>query len=159
MKHLISLGLVLALSACSDGLSNPFKKQEPNSLEPAVGEQMPAPTVPAAVEPGTSGQTAATLDRVTPEAREAATTGSQSGAPLGQTVASLGDPGQVGFWLKTSLVTAAMPGRLETGTGSFVNVTLLPIENDAGGSEISLSAMRALGLDLTALPSLQVFGG
>jgi hypothetical protein len=79
---------------------------------------------------------------------------------LGQTVASLGDPGEAGFWLKTPLVTSETAGRVQTASGASVNVKLLPLDGEASaGSQISLSAMRALGIGLTDLATLDVFSG
>jgi len=73
-------------------------------------------------------------------------------------VAALGDPIEPGFWLKTPLVTAEQPGILERAGGATVQVTLLPLGGPAtGGSQISLSAMRALDIGLTELITLKVY--
>ncbi|MEM6407883.1 MAG: hypothetical protein AAF700_05640 [Pseudomonadota bacterium] len=89
--------------------------------------------------------------------KEASTAPAGAGA-LGQTVASLGDPTRPGFWLKTPLVEAERPGRIAGADGTSVQVTLIPLEASSGaGSEISLSAMRALGLSLTDLAPIEVF--
>lgn len=78
---------------------------------------------------------------------------------LGTTIASLGDPAQGGMWVKTALVTRQGPGRVVwKDNGNAAEVTLIPIEGDpSAGSRISLDAMRALGVPLTALPELLVF--
>lgn len=85
--------------------------------------------------------------------------GGRSGA-LGTTIASLGDASQGGLWLKTPLVAAQSQGRVvDAATGRSANVTLIPLGGPAsGGSQISLQAMQALGLGLTELPDLRVFG-
>ena len=86
------------------------------------------------------------------------TTGGTARA-LGETVASLGDPTQPGFWLKTPLVNAPVKGRVTSAeTGKSVQLELLPIAGaETAGSRISLAALRLLGLPLTALPTLEVF--
>ncbi len=77
---------------------------------------------------------------------------------LGRTIASLGDVTQPGFWLKTPLVSRPRPGRVAWAQGgNSVAVTLIPIPGDKGaGSRISLAAMKAMEIPLTALPELIV---
>jgi hypothetical protein len=108
------------------------------------------------VEPGDTVETAA-LER--PAERAAAQAGAgQAGAFLGETLASLGAPGETGFWLVTGLVDAPVAGRVESGDGRSVGLELRPSGREPGaGSQISLSAMRALDLPPTALPTLRVF--
>jgi hypothetical protein len=91
-----------------------------------------------------TGQTAAALDRVSPTERAAAQAGAgQGGSFLGETLASLGAPGETGFWLVTGLVDAPVQGRVETEGGQSVGVELRPSGREPGsGSQISLSAMR-----------------
>lgn len=109
---------------------------------------------------GGTGQSAASLDRTTAAERAAATQTSTRGSALGQTVASLGDPTETGFWMKTPLVSSETPGRVQAQNGQSVQVTLIPIDGPASaGSRLSLSAMRALGLGLTDLPTVSVFRG
>jgi hypothetical protein len=81
------------------------------------------------------------------------------GKQLGKTVAGLGDVGQQGFWLKTPLVIAEQQGRVVwADNGNAVKVTLIPKQGAAtSGSQISLAAMRALGIPLTVLTELIVF--
>jgi hypothetical protein len=76
------------------------------------------------------------------------------------TIASLGNPAEQGFWIKTPLVQGATKGRIEyPATGKSVEVDLIPLGGPAtGGSQVSLAAMRLLGAPLTALPELVVFG-
>ena len=159
--------LVLGLAGCGDSLPNPFvaaPKEDPIVDEPAV--QVPAPDeelvidAPEGVEIGGEGQSAETLDTTTDAEREAATEVASSGGSLGTTVASLGDPSKPGFWLETPLVKSETSGIVEAANGKRVNVTLIPIPGEAtAGSRISLSAMRALDLDLTSLPTVSVFSG
>lgn len=76
---------------------------------------------------------------------------------LGTTVATLGDPTEQGFWLRTPLVKAETQGSVKTTGGAVVQVKLIPIEGEASaGSRISLAAMRALNLSLTDLATLTV---
>ncbi len=77
---------------------------------------------------------------------------------LGETIVSLGNPAETGFWVKTSLISNKSTGLVtDIASGKSVNVTLLPLEGLGSGSQISLSAMRALGLPLTSLASVIVF--
>lgn len=75
------------------------------------------------------------------------------GQLLGVVDVALGSPAEQGLWLKSALVTAPVLGRAVLPSGQGVNVTLLP---STGGATLSLSAYRALGLNLTDLPRLQV---
>jgi hypothetical protein len=119
----------------------------------------PAPT--DSPLPAAGGASAEALDTTTEEERQAAVAGGTSGggASLGTTVASLGNPAEAGFWLKTPLVQAETPGRVVfPGTGQAVEVELRPSGAEpGGGSQISLAAMRALGAPLTGLPEVEVF--
>ncbi len=109
---------------------------------------------------GGLGQSAESLDTTTKEERIAATQTGGAKTALGETVASLGDPTQAGFWLKTPLVSSEGSGSVEAPDGTSVQVTLIPIEGAASaGSRLSLAAMRALGLGLTDLPTVKVFKG
>ena len=103
---------------------------------------------------------AAALDVATPQERLAATqlvtlTSSKS---LGSTIASLGNPAETGFWLKTPLVDKTQPGQIVSKeTGNSVNVTLMPLETQGSGSQVSLSAMLLLGVSLAGLPEIKVY--
>ncbi len=78
---------------------------------------------------------------------------------LGTTIASLGDPADPGFWLKTPLVDVEGPGRVDyPAAGTSVAVTLIPLDGPStGGSRLSLPAMRLLQAPLTGLPEVTVF--
>ena len=103
---------------------------------------------------------AGALDVATPQERSAAMqqvtlTLSKS---LGSTIASLGNPAETGFWLKTPLVDKTQPGRIVfKETEKSVNVTLIPLETQSSGSQVSLSAMRLLGVSLASLPEIEVY--
>ncbi|NOX72686.1 MAG: hypothetical protein GXP03_03350, partial [Alphaproteobacteria bacterium] len=99
------------------------------------------------------GVEAARLDETTEAEKTAALKTGEVSADkqLGRTIASLGDVSQQGFWLKTPLVIAARKGRVVwADNGNAVNVILIPKQGAAtAGSQISLAAMRALGIPLT----------
>lgn len=120
----------------------------------------PAQTAPAASPAGmaSSGQSVAALDTTTAAERRAAAEAG-GGAKVGSTVASLGDPTVEGFWARTPLVSAPVKGRLaDPRTGASVAVDLQPLAGPKGaGSQVSLAAMRALGVSLTDLPHLDVY--
>lgn len=125
----------------------------PDTLHP-----MPRKAVPSG-EGFVEGQAAETLDTTTEAEKAAATKTEESGTELGTTIASLGNVAEQGFWLKTPLVIKEQPGRLVwPDTKASVNVTLMPKQGEkTSGSQISLAAMRALGIPLTSLPELTVF--
>ena len=76
---------------------------------------------------------------------------------LGTTIASLGSPAEAGIWLKTPLVTAPTPGRVDY-QGKSITIALRPSGGVAGsGSQISLAAMRLIEAPLTSLPEITVF--
>ncbi len=108
--------------------------------EPAAPAVAPAPAEPAA-----------------PEA--VARSGAVRSGRLGVTVAALGDPARAGAWMETPLVSVEQPGQVRHA-GKSLPVTLIPAGGPAtGGSRLSLSAMQALGLPLTDLSEVEVFGG
>ena len=78
---------------------------------------------------------------------------------LGTTVAALGLLNRSGFWMQTPLVSSEVPGEvLEPISGRTLSLTLIPKDGPAGGgSQISLAALNALGQDVTALVTLEVF--
>ncbi|WP_299625518.1 hypothetical protein [uncultured Tateyamaria sp.] len=78
---------------------------------------------------------------------------------LGRTIATLGNAGEPGLWLRTPLVPVESAGRVkDAGTGAEVSVTLIPIDGPAtAGSRMSLQAMQALGVGLTDLVEIDVF--
>lgn len=128
----------------------------PDGTAPAT----PARTISAAPPP--SARTAAEFDTTTREQKTAA-----AAAPtvkerkLGATVASLGDPSQPGFWIKTPLVKSAAEGRIvNPANGKSAKVRLIPLGGPAsGGSQVSLPAMQLIGVSLTDLPTIEVYQG
>jgi hypothetical protein len=86
---------------------------------------------------------------------------SMRAGPLGVTVGALGSPTEAGLWIKTPLIDAvAMGTATVVETGKSVKLELRPIKGQASaGSRVSLAAMRALGLPLTALAELELSVG
>jgi hypothetical protein len=164
MRALSPLLVVLLVAGCAD-LRFPWAEREPPvDVTVAPGEDVPRPqSRPDGAAPGrplaATGLTAATLDRPSATERAAAQAGAgRQGSYLGDTLASLGAPGETGFWLLTGLVSEPVQGRVETESGQSVGVELRPSGRDPGaGSQISLSAMRALDLSLAALAPLRVY--
>lgn len=127
-------------------------------LRPAPRPDLAARPAPAA--PG-GARSPEAFDRTSPEERAAAAAPAPSaGRLLGRTIAALGAPTEPGFWLETPLVTAPQPGRIVLrGSGAEARVELRPSGGAPGsGSRLSLAAFRLLGLGLTALPELEVYG-
>lgn len=109
-------------------------------------------------DPPAGARTAAALDTTT-EAQKAAALAAPAPAgeqALGTVAVSLGNVTEPGFWLRSSLVSAPGKGRVEVAGGASVAVDLIPGE---GAAQLSLPAYRALGLPLTALPQVTVYGG
>ena len=115
----------------------------------------------SAAAPPSSARTAEEFDTTTAEQRATATAVPARGgeARLGTTIISLGPPAEPGLWLRTGLVSEKVTGRVEyPQTGASVTLELRPSGAAAtGGSEISLAAMRLLGVPLTALPEVIVY--
>ncbi len=127
-----------------------------DTMRPVYRAKSP-PTGPGLVE----GVEAAVLDQTTNLQKEQALSVSDQPAEneIGKTIAALGVVSEQGFWLKTSLVVIKTEGRVVwAANGNSVNVTLIPKPGVASsGSQLSLAAMRALGIPLTALTELIVF--
>ncbi len=174
---IVALSLALVLAGCQGKLFTRKKKPDLPVVEECLPEdedcivvqtpdentvrpQYRKTTAPAG-EGFVEGIDPEELDATTEEEKEAALESSESGGEkeLGRTIASLGDVADQGFWLKTPLVIAVTEGRVVwADDGTSVNVTLIPKQGEAtAGSQISLAAMRALGIPLTALPELIVF--
>jgi len=140
------------LAGCSQGL---LHRKQPAACDACDQVQSsdqaalrPQPRSAAALDQSTATEKKAAL------ARKPATE-----TTLGRTVASLGDVAEQGFWLKTPLVKTARSGRLVwADNGNSVNVNLIPKGGaSTSGSQISLAAMRALGIPLTGLVDLIVY--
>lgn len=154
MRQIIILTAALALAGCMQLPGAKSRTGAPNV--PAA----PAPITATALPPPTGATSADTLDTTTPEQKRQALAIPVKAAPkkLGETVASLGAPADPGFWLRTPLVSAKSQGRVELN-GKSIAVELRPGNGPkGGGSQLSLAAFRALGLGLTDLPKVTVYG-
>lgn len=152
-----TLVIVLAVSGCTE--VNLPEWADIRTLKP---RQETGTTQEAGTPIPVSGaRSAEQLDTATASEKSAASSGASAGRRLGTTIATLGAPGEQGFWLKTPLVDTERPGVLRSrDTGKRVSVTLIPIDGPpTAGSRISLSAMRTLELPLTALAELDVSQG
>jgi hypothetical protein len=147
MGHAWTFGLVaLALSGCA-------------LLERNRAPERPDPVAaaPGVTVLGTQAATAAALDTTTEAERAAALAVPASGdeRALGAVVVALGPPAEQGLWLSTALVSEAVQGRIETAAGQSLALELRP---GTGGALLSLAAFQALGLSLTELPQVTVYG-
>lgn len=158
MKHpfLSCLLILLAVAACD-------RQRPPSGAQPwaetsavATAPQARPGAVAARLAPQ-GARSAAAFDRTTPAERAAAVAAPVSGGKLGDVVVSLGNPAEQGFWLRSALVTAPRPGSVRLASGQSVQVELRPLAG--GGPQLSLAAYRALGLGLTDLPKVAVYGG
>ena len=150
--------LALVLAGCGGGGVGGIFHRKPAPAAAAPAPVLPDPgVVDVSPLPKPAAQTAEALDTTSKAERAAAAAPQAGGAKLGTTIASLGDPTEAGFWLRTPLVSAPAKGRVTVG-GASVAVDLIPLDAERGaGSQISLSAMRMLGLTLTDLPELTVY--
>ena len=169
---------ILALAACSTTAKAPQPPpgQAPvleTMTDPATGAPVIAGPVLKGTAPRTPGKTtsvgaaaaqsAADLNTTTSAERvEAAAAPASASAErrLGSTVASLGDPSQPGFWVKTPLVQSETNGRIvNPANGKSAKVRLIPLGGAGGGSQVSLPALQLIGVSLTDLPLIEVYSG
>ncbi|WP_374635517.1 hypothetical protein [Paracoccus sp. (in: a-proteobacteria)] len=171
---------ILALAACTQTAKPAAERPGPNGpmletmTDPATGAPVIAGPVLKGTAPRTPGKTATTSSIGVPAAQSAAalntTTGTERAAAaappatgerrLGTTVASLGDPSQPGFWVKTPLVQSETDGRIvNPANGKSAKVRLLPLGSAGGGSQVSLPALQLIGVSLTDLPTLEIYSG
>lgn len=147
--------LALALSGCGQ-ISAMFQRDATRDAQaetPAAETPVAAATPPA---PPPGARTASALDTTTVAEKAAALAPPPAPAgerELGKVAVSLGNPTEPGFWLRSSLVTTAGPGRVATSAGGSLAVDLIPGE---GAAQLSLAAFRALDLSLTDLPVVTV---
>lgn len=155
MKNLILITAATLLTGCAaapDWLS-PSRAPQPE----ATAAAQPAPTTAPKVPP--NARTVEQFDTTSAEDKAKAAQPTAGGTALGTTIASLGAPGEPGFWIKTPLVTKPGPGRVVyPANGKSVKVDLIPLGGDVGaGSRMSLAALRVIDAPLTGLPEVQVF--
>ncbi len=156
MKQLLSIPvLALALSGCAL-----FQKAEGPSAATGPVEPQPATEFAPAVATsvlGAGAASAASLDKTTAEEKAAALAAPAAGGEreLGRVVVALGSPAEQGIWLSSALVTETAQGRIVTAAGKSLGLELRP---GTGGALLSLAAFQALGLSLTDLPEVTVYG-
>lgn len=155
MKHAFPFLLIPLLAAC----------QNPGSL--GQGNEMP----PDLMAEGAEGEAYSSTGEpwlLRPQARDqaedaetATATGPIATGLLGRSIASLGPATEGGMWMSTPLVSAPQPGRVRASdTGRDVALTLRPAAGAGdSGARLSLQAMQALGLPLTALAEVEIYGG
>lgn len=170
MKTILVAGLSLSvLAACTkDGLSSATKDRpaaaaDPKEIDSNLSAEQVAAVTAITRAPAPKPAARATpdkLDTTTAEQKAAAAEKPASGeTKLGSTVASLGNPSEGGFWIKTPLVKSPGIGRIENpANGKSAKVDLIPLDGPASaGSQVSLPALQLLGVSLTDLPSLDVY--
>ena len=157
---------LLALAACSNPTSTTPESPPRTPASTVTTESSTAatalPAATAAPVPRPNARTAAELNTTTPAQRTAAAAApATQQQKLGNTVASLGDPTQPGFWVKTPLVSAEADGRIvNPANGKSAKVRLIPLAGPAsGGSQVSLPALQLIGVSLTDLPTIEVYRG
>ena len=147
--------VALALSGCAL-----FSKDERPVSVTGPAEPQPATEIAPAVSTTTLGARAVSaeaLDKTTAEEKAAALAAPATGAAreLGKIVVALGPPAEQGIWLSSALVKQTAQGRIVTAAGQSLAVELRP---GTGGALLSLAAFQALGLNLTELPQVTVYG-
>lgn len=149
--YLTSFGF---LAACSIlGIQSP-EPRNPSVVDPPAAQSDDVGLRPTA-RPVGGIVVSAPPAPINPEA--ALGTPEVSSKTLGTTVASLGNPAEPGLWMKTPLVSREQMGEVTAAGGTKVSVTLIPMDGPkTGGSQLSLQAMQALGVPLTALPEVAV---
>ena len=156
MRYVLILGLTLA--ACTDATGPVCLDCGPTiaggpPVEGEIPQARPGTILPAAGSVTASGLPP--LDGTPLAAETAAVAAAPAAGSLGTVVASLGDPTRKGLWLETGLVSAPAKGRVATASGQSIEVDLIP--GAAGSSaRMSVAAYRALGLEITELPTLTV---
>ncbi len=146
------LAVTLALGACGTlGLGK--KKAEPPPADLATEFAAPVTVTPL----GASGAAPASLDTTTAAEKTAALATPPKGGEreLGRQTVALGSPVDPGLWVQTALVTAPAKGRIVAANGKSLAVDLRP---GSGAALMSLSAYQTLGLPLTDLPQITIYG-
>ena len=157
MRQLVFIPvLALALSGCAlfqkdggrTGVTGPAAPQPATEFAPAVSTSVLGTTQAAS---------ASALDKTTAAEKAAALAASAAGGEreLGRVVVALGPPAEQGIWLSSALVKDKAQGRIVTAAGTSLAVELRP---GTGGALLSLAAFQALGLSLTELPQVTVYG-
>ncbi len=157
MKHILFVGLV-AVSGCGLLQGDSGQRGSGSITGPSAPDQAVAiaPSV-ATTTLGAQAVSADVLDTTTAEEKAAALAAPAAGGEraLGKVVVALGPPAEQGIWLRTALVSETVKGRVVTAAGTSLALELRP---GTGGALLSLAAFQALGLKLTELPEVTVYG-
>lgn len=147
--------LALALSGCALFQKQGVRAAATGPADPQAATEF-APAVSTSVL-GARAVSAEMLDKTTAEEKAAALAAPAKGGEreLGRVVVALGSPAEQGIWVSTALVTEKAQGRIVTAAGKSLGLELRP---GAGGAQLSLAAFQALGLSLTDLPEVTVYG-
>ncbi|MGH1368798.1 MAG: D-galactarate dehydratase [Maritimibacter sp.] len=159
MKPIVLITVLFSLAACG----KVFDAQKAATAAPELEEvaERPAGEMQGPPPPPPTANTAAEFDTTSKEEKAAALAAPKPAGEkrLGETIATLGDPTDPGFWLETPLVTRVTQGRVEAKTnGKSVSLELRPIPGaDGAGSRISLPALKLLEVGLAGLHEMTVF--
>ena len=156
MRQLVLIPvLALALSGCALFQKQGVRAAATGPADPQAATEF-APAVSTSVL-GARAVSAEMLDKTTAEEKAAALAAPAKGGEreLGRVVVALGSPAEQGIWVSTALVTEKAQGRIVTAAGKSLGLELRP---GAGGAQLSLAAFQALGLSLTDLPEVTVYG-
>lgn len=164
MRHLaLTLLPALVIGGCAqvpildrfqrDDSATPVSSTEAAPVDVVVTETLPEAGDTVTAPPASVTATPESLDTVSEAAKQRAQVEADVAAaagPLGTATVTLGDPAEAGLWVKTSLVSAETTGTVTAENGEAITVTLRPL-GGAGGDQISLSALQALGLQIVGL--------
>ncbi|VDC30759.1 hypothetical protein XINFAN_02674 [Pseudogemmobacter humi] len=149
MRALFLVSLSLALAGCSV-----FEKDAAPANPQMATEFAPAVSTTAL---GAAGHAPAALDKTSDAEKAAALSAPVASGEraLGKAVVALGPPAEAGIWVQSVLISAPGQGRVVAPNGQALAVELRP---GSGGALMSLSAYQALGLPLTDLPEMTIYG-
>ena len=157
MRQLAILPVIaLALSGCALFQKEGGRAGVTGPAEPHPATEF-APAVSTSVLGTTRAASAEALDKTSAEEKAAALAAPAQGGEreLGRVVVALGPPAEQGIWLSSALVKETAQGRIVTAAGKSLAVELRP---GTGAALLSLAAFQALGLSLTELPQVTVYG-
>lgn len=146
------LCLSLALAACG-ALKGAGDKAPADDMATEIAP----PVETTSLDAMGAGQAPEALDGTSAEEKAAALAAPAQGGErlLGKAVVAVGAPAEQGLWVQTALVAAAVQGRVVAQNGQSLAVELRP---GTGAASMSLAAYQALGLSLTDLPEIAIYG-
>jgi hypothetical protein len=156
MIRVVVFGVVAAaLTGCA-ALEKLGKKPDAAPSDDLAGEFAP-PVETMPLDAMGVGQSPAALDQTSATEKEAALAAPPQGGErqLGREVVALGSPAEQGLWVQTALVSAVTKGRVVAPNGQSLAVELRP---GTAAASMSLAAYQALGIALTELPEITIYG-